>query len=434
MKLRGVTAAVIGALSAALFTPYSAQAAEPTFTVMSRNIFLGADVGVALELIPDMPAAAQFMWDQVNKNDFSKRSVALANEIKEYQPDVIGLQEATIWYCKKNAWSKKVEVFNFTDQLLEALGGEYILASKDGNAAFNPGYSINPIPFLTMVKDPERFQKIFGEDKAACGFQIGDALAIKKSLADQVIQVGNTEYEDSYSIVPTLMTIYRGYTWADINIANIPVRFVSTHLESIWDENKVPNAAKQASQLISDLKETNMPLVVIGDFNADPRDPRPANAANPGLQPTASEECPAGNSKCNAYRLMIEAGFDDAGPDASDPTTYTWGMNALLTGPDPDRLKAGQSMGNEYGFTDRLDYIFTNNGVDVTTSQIIGYKAPYATDHAGVFAEFTILNTLAGQSAPLPEHNPFPISFWQWVGIALIALIIWRVKRRLTRA
>ena len=434
MKLRGVTAAVIGALSAALFTPYSAQAAEPTFTVMSRNIYLGADVGVALELIPDMPAAAQFMWDQVNKNDFSKRSVALANEIKEYQPDVIGLQEATIWYCKKNAWSKKVEVFNFTDQLLEALGGSYVLASKDGKTAFNPGYSINPIPFLTMVKDPERFQKIFGEDKAACGFQIGDALAIKKSLADQVIQVGNTEYEDSYSIIPTLMTIYRGYTWADINIANIPVRFVSTHLESIWDENKVPNAAKQASQLISDLKETNMPLVVIGDFNADPRDPRPANAANPGLQPTASEECPAGNSKCNAYRLMMEAGFNDAGPDASDPTTYTWGMNALLTGPDPDRLKAGQSMGNEYGFTDRLDYIFTNNGVDVTTSQIIGYKAPYATDHAGVFAEFTILNTLAGQSAPLPEHNPFPISFWQWVGIALIALIIWRVKRRLTRA
>ena len=433
MKLRGVTAAVIGALLAALFTPYSAQAAEPTITVMSRNIYLGADVGVALELIPDMPAAAQFMWDQVNKNDFSKRSIALAAEIKEYQPDVIGLQEAAIWYCKKNAWSKKTEVFNFTDQLLEALGGDYVLASKDGTTAFNPGYSINPIPFLTMVKDSTRFQKLFGQDKAACGFQIGDALAIKKNLADQVIQVGNTEYEASYSIVPTLMTIYRGYTWADINIANIPVRFVSTHLESIWDENKVPNAAKQATQLISDLKETNMPLVVIGDFNSDPRDPRPANAANPGLQPTASDICPAGDSKCNAYRLMVGAGFNDAGPDSSEPTTYTWGMNALLTGPDPDRLKSAQSMGNEYGFTDRLDYIFTKNGVVVSTSQIIGYKAPYATDHAGVLAEFTILNTLAGQSAPLPEHKPFPISFWQWVGVALLALVIWRIVRRIRR-
>ena len=434
MKLRVVTSALIGSISLALFTPISAQAAEPTFTVMSRNIYLGADVGVALELIPDMPAAAQFMWDQVNKNDFSKRSVALAAEIQSYKPDVIGLQEATIWYCKKNAWSKKVEVFNFTDQLLQALDGDYVLASKDGKTAFNPGYSINPIPFLTMVKDPERFQKVFGQDKAACGFQIGDALVIKKELAGQVVRVGNTEYEDSYSIVPTLMTIYRGYTWADINIANIPVRFITTHLESIWDENKVPNAAKQATQLIKDVKETNMPLVIIGDFNSDPRDPRPANAANPGLQPTASKECPAGSSKCNAYRLMKEAGFNDAGPDASDPTTYTWGMNALLTGPDPDRLKAAQAMGNEYGFTDRLDYIFTKNGIDVTTSQIIGFKAPYATDHAGVFAEFSILNTLSGQSAPLDSHKPFPISFWQWVGIALLALIIWRIFRRLTRA
>jgi endonuclease/exonuclease/phosphatase family metal-dependent hydrolase len=433
MKLRGVRTGLISALIAAIITPIPAQAAEPTFTVMSRNIYLGADVGVALDLIPDMPAAAQFMWDQVNKNDFSKRSIALAAEIQTYKPDVIGLQEATIWYCKKNAWSKKVEVFNFTDQLLEALGGSYVLANKDGKTAFNPGYSINPIPFLTMVKDPTRFQKLFGQDKAACGFQIGDALAIKKELSAQVINVGNTEYEASYSIVPTLMTIYRGYTWADIAIENIPVRFISTHLESIWDENKVPNAAKQATQLIEDVSETNMPLVVIGDFNSDPRDPRPANAANPGLQPTASEECPAGSSKCNAYRLMKEAGFNDAGPDASDPTTYTWGMNALLTGPDPDRLKSAQGMGNEYGFTDRLDYIFTKNGVDVSTSQIIGYKAPYATDHAGVFAEFTILNTLAGQSAPLDSHKPFPISFWQWVAIALLALSIWRIRRRLTR-
>jgi hypothetical protein len=152
MKLRGARTGLICAVFAAIIAPITAQAAQPTFTVMSRNIYLGADVGVALELIPDMPAAAQFMWDQVNKNDFSKRSIALATEIKSYKPDVIGIQEATIWYCKKNAWSKKTEVFNFTDQLLEALGGDYVIASKDGTSAFNPGYSINPIPFLTMVK------------------------------------------------------------------------------------------------------------------------------------------------------------------------------------------------------------------------------------------------------------------------------------------
>ena len=38
-----------------------AHADEESFTVMSRNIYLGADVGVALELIPNLPDAAQFM-------------------------------------------------------------------------------------------------------------------------------------------------------------------------------------------------------------------------------------------------------------------------------------------------------------------------------------------------------------------------------------
>jgi len=28
------------------------------------------------------------------------------------------------------------------------------------------------------------------------------------------------------------------------------------------------------------------------------------------------------------------------------------------------------------------------------------------------------------RSADLPEHAPFPISFWQWIGIALAVLLI----------
>ncbi len=38
--------------------------ADATVTVVSRNIYLGADVGSALELLPDMPAAAQLMWSR----------------------------------------------------------------------------------------------------------------------------------------------------------------------------------------------------------------------------------------------------------------------------------------------------------------------------------------------------------------------------------
>ena len=250
----------------------SAKAEIPSVTVMSRNIYLGADVGRALELIPNLPAAAQYMWDQVKQTDFSKRAKILAREINQSSPDVIGLQEATIWYCKKYPWSKKVEVFNFTEQLLDNLNGRYELVSKDGVKALNPGFSINPIPFLTKVNDEQTFKEVFGRSSAACGFETGDALLVKKSDNLEVIEVGNSEYEDSYPIVPTIMTIYRGYSWADIKVNGVPTRFVTTHLESLWDENKVPNSAKQAMQLVSDLSNTKMPVIVMGDFNDNPTD------------------------------------------------------------------------------------------------------------------------------------------------------------------
>ena len=452
----------------ALISITPAQAAEKPVTVMSRNLYLGADVGVALELIPDFSAAAQFMWSQVSATDFSKRAPVLAQEVIDNGADIVGLQEATHWYCKKNLWSKKVVVFDFTKEFLaatKAAGSEYVLVSKDGVEALNIGYSIPAIPYLTMVEDPKSFQPLFGSDKAACGFEIGDALIIKKSLASKVIQVGNTEYEASYSIVPKLMTIYRGYTWADIDYNGSIVRVVTTHLESLWDSGKVPNAAKQAEQLVEDLKKTSTPLIVMGDFNSDPRDPRTNASENPGGQPESSKECPAGSDKCNAYKIMIGAGFIDAGPDSLDPKNYTWGMSALLAGPDLTRYKAAIKQGNQYGFTDRLDYIFTKNNVKVQSVKIIGNTWPQgstwncsneeqlsnamriaeamstqlpdaelcnSTDHAGVVAEL-VLPANSRVSESLDPHEPFPISFWNWVGIFLLLVICFFVKKFINR-
>ena len=411
------------------------HAAQQPLTVMSRNLYLGADVGVAMKLIPDFSAAAQFMWNQVSATDFSKRAPILAQEVISQNADVVGLQEATHWYCKKNLWSKKVVVFDFTQQFLEAtrkLGREYMLASKAGVDALNIGYSIPAIPYLTMVTDPQTFQPLFGSERAACGFEIGDALVVKKEIASKIIRVGNSEYKTSYSIIPKIMTIYRGYTWTDIDYNGSKVRIVSTHLESLWDSNKVPNAALQAKQLIEDLSSTKMPTIVIGDFNSDPRDPRPNSESNPGGQPESSIACKAQVSKptlksaidsCNPYWLMRRAGFADAGPDAQDGKNFTWGMGALLTGPDEKRYRAALMMGNMYGFTDRLDYIFLKNGAEVVSSKIVGNTAPksglWPSDHASVVAQIS-LPSYSGESAPLDPHKPFPISFWNWVGILFL--------------
>ncbi|NDA95687.1 MAG: LPXTG cell wall anchor domain-containing protein [Actinobacteria bacterium] len=33
----------------------------------------------------------------------------------------------------------------------------------------------------------------------------------------------------------------------------------------------------------------------------------------------------------------------------------------------------------------------------------------------------------------MPSHKPFPISFWQWVGLALLGLIAYLIIRRKRR-
>jgi hypothetical protein len=454
-------------------------------TVMARNLYLGADVGVALELLPDMPAAAQFMWEQVAATDFSARAPLLAAEAARHQPEVIGLQEATHWRCRPGSFGRSVDVFDFTAEFLDATreaGVEYVVAEHDGQRAFNEGYSIPALPFLSVVDDPATFQPLFGRDTATCGFAISDALLVRADLAAAVQAVGTSEYRDRYVVAPTLLAIDRGYAWADLRLGGSTVRFVTTHLESLWDEGEPTHAAMQARQLVEDLVDTTLPVVLLGDLNNDPRDPRPDGAPNPALQPEASEACPAqvdeptadtAEADCNAYWTLRQAGFDDAGPDADDPANLTWGTSALLAGPDPARIDAALEQGNPYGFTDRLDYVLARGGIEPVEAEVIGNRWPdgpdvwdcgtdeqvdnteemaarlaeateagpvegrgvcLPTDHAGVVAQLWVpVNADDATSPAPPTHARFPLGFWSFLGLALLALIVWRVARRVRR-
>ena len=463
-----------------------------SITVMGRNLYLGADVGVALELLPDMPAAAQFMWDQVAATDFDQRVALLAEEAAAAKPHVIGLQEATIWSCRPKPWSSPVPVFDFTEQFLEATaaaGVAYVVAEANGDTAQNPGYSIPPIPFLTTVNDPDTFGPLFGTDTADCGFVIGDALLVRSDIAADVMAVGTSEYEDRYAVVPVVFTIDRGYAWADIAIAGTTVRVVTTHLESLWATDGEVPSAQQAQQLVSDLATTTVPTVVIGDFNSDPRDPRVPGTSNPGGQPEAGAVCAAqpepvtaanADPSCSAYWTMIDAGYTDVGPDAMDPGNRTWGSEGDLAGPNPERLEVSVAEGNSAGFTDRLDYVFTRNEATPVRAEVFGNVWPDSdqlwacddpaqiatteassailaqeglaeaitgrgvclpTDHAGLLA---VIDVSAGPEGTVPQtapadHSSFRIGLLGWLMIIMgvlllvLVLIIWGIYRLATR-
>ena len=81
----------------ALLLPASAEA--QTITVMTRNVFLGADLSPAIEApgIPQAIDGAGTVWNELQSTKFAERVIPLAREIKASKADLVGLQEVALW-------------------------------------------------------------------------------------------------------------------------------------------------------------------------------------------------------------------------------------------------------------------------------------------------------------------------------------------------
>ena len=71
--------------------------------VMTRNLYLGADLNPAIAALGCTPApfctfdANQTIWNQVVATDFPARAKKLAKEIDDDDPYIVGLQEVALW-------------------------------------------------------------------------------------------------------------------------------------------------------------------------------------------------------------------------------------------------------------------------------------------------------------------------------------------------
>ena len=101
----GLLLATVVALIGALFMGLAAEAEAkkkpkaPKLNVMSRNIYLGADLGPILQA-PDVNSAVDAggeIANQVDATNFPLRAQALAQEILTKNPDLVGLQEVALW-------------------------------------------------------------------------------------------------------------------------------------------------------------------------------------------------------------------------------------------------------------------------------------------------------------------------------------------------
>ena len=230
-----------------------------TLKVMSRNLYLGADLGPIIAA-PDFATLIQRTadaWQTVQNNDFRERAEALADEIATASPHVVGLQEVEIWRTAPADFSTTPNAdhveYDFLAILLDELaerGRSYeAVASIENYDVEAPMWTAGGLVDLRLT------------DR--------DVTIVRSDVPPTVFDVtGSSEGNfAAFLPVPTLsgvVAIHRGWTSVDVSVAGRAVRVVNTHLEPLHALVQLA----QAAELLSGPTNVGGRVVLLGDLNS----------------------------------------------------------------------------------------------------------------------------------------------------------------------
>jgi Endonuclease/Exonuclease/phosphatase family len=264
----------------------------PKVTVMTRNLFLGADLGPALEaptLAEGIDGAGE-IWNEFQATKFPERAVPLAKEIKQAKPDLVGLQEVATWYRQDpsdGGWtesgglgapaSEPVQDFLplLTDQL-KGKGPKYkvVHVQEEFSGELPVDVDQNDATGTGPVG-----ADVFGADFDA-RLVMHDVILARKGSKVKLGTATGANYSDENLFKPNVggvqLTVKRGWTSVEAKVkgkgkkkgkkaAQSKFRFINTHLEAFGDPT-IREA--QAKELIAGPADTNKQVILVGDLNS----------------------------------------------------------------------------------------------------------------------------------------------------------------------
>jgi endonuclease/exonuclease/phosphatase family metal-dependent hydrolase len=272
-----VLVAAIGLLVVPLTAASAAEKPGKPLTVMTRNLYLGADinrpVAAALAAQPDGPLAVLLALghatdvtrDIVDDTDFGTRAPLLADEVARTQPDLIGLQEVALWRSGPlqlgavGVPNATTVDYDFLQMLLDALAARGLdyEAVQIGNRADVEAPAFTGSPFDGSIAQARDVR-----------LTMRDVILMRADNGLRKTGEGDVIYDHNLavSIGDVVMHFDRGYNWVDVRSGTTSLRFVNTHLEAFSSDL----AFAQASQLLANAPATDRPTVFVCDCNSDP--------------------------------------------------------------------------------------------------------------------------------------------------------------------
>jgi endonuclease/exonuclease/phosphatase family metal-dependent hydrolase len=252
-----------------LYAPTWAKAEE--IRVMTRNLYIGAEIqSIAAASTPEaFYEGVQSALEQVAANDFTERAEALAAEIVEKNPHLVGLQEVYNFTIDgSNGPLPFHDYLTILTDMLAVQGAEYHVAAVVKNLDITI-----PMPGVGSVGVMDRDVILAREDVDTQVVNLSASGFCRASLDGCNYHV----VASAQPPVGPIINFERGVVAVDAVIGTFPVRFFNTHLEvrNVDPTNPLSPViqAMQAVELTAFLnlpKDENSPVIVVGDLNSSP--------------------------------------------------------------------------------------------------------------------------------------------------------------------
>jgi endonuclease/exonuclease/phosphatase family protein len=240
-------------------------AGGPGVSVMSQNLYVGADVDVVIGALASPDPADDFpallaAIETLGKTDFPARARAVADRIARARPHVVGLQEVETLNIDLTGLGLPVVIHLDFEAILQAelaaRGLHYTLAARVQNIVAAPFPGISLVDHDILLLDADRVT-------------LGSS--------------GAQNFAVNVGVVAPGVELRRGWVWARVTIGGEPYTFVNTHAEA--DLGGLHLAGLRALQL-AELVGTvagDARVIMVGDFNDVPGSPMHQVVAGAGF-------------------------------------------------------------------------------------------------------------------------------------------------------
>jgi hypothetical protein len=339
--------------------------------VMTRNLFLGADLGPALaSTTPEQFFQANgAILRQVTRTNFPVRARGLADEILIEHPDLVGMQEVALWRTAApsitpvlSGPSATTVRYDFLALLLAQLNrhhpGLYRAVEVEPEFDFEAPADENGVP-------NDGPGGLLANTEINGRLTMRDVILARKGVTTTNPQGGHFSHLLNVTVSGIPIAVTRGWTTVDAVVGRSrPLHFVNTHLEAFDPETVHPSIrAQQAGELVAPggPARSALPVILVGDLNSD-----------------VATEVKAGDAQ--AYQVMLDAGFFER--STSNPLSCCIESPTLMTGTAAE-------------FDHQVDHIMTSSPsivrlqkADVTGRRM--HNGFWDSDHAGLASKLKV--------------------------------------------